>query len=204
MVEQRKRQIRRSSGRFYGFRINCEQVPILPAWAVRWVWDDPRRIPHLLIWKSSRDGEVKEAIHVARFVPRNNLPETDSVRVQRTDGSTVPIYLAWRWQPHGGRSLLLRCWRCQRPRRALYGWRVGDDGRYYVARRADWECRTCAMLRYSSEGGYLRPTGLGRLGRLGVMLRAYGNLPRPESWFPYVFTSIDDPHLDGILRQNRP
>ena len=60
------------------------------------------------------------------------------------------------------------------------------------------------MPRYSFEGGYLHPTGLGRLGRLGVMLRAYGNLPRPESWFPYVFTSIDDPQLDGILRQNRP
>jgi len=47
------------------------------------------------------------------------------------------------------------------------------------------------MLRYSSEGGYLRPTGLGRLGRLGVMLGAYGNLPRPELWLPYVFTSLD-------------
>jgi hypothetical protein len=29
-----------------------------------------------------------------------------------------------------------------------------------------------------------------RLGHLGVMLRAYGNLPRPEPWLPYVFTSI--------------
>ena len=27
--------------------------------------------------------------------------------------------------------------------------------------------------------------------------------PRPEPWFPYVFTSIDDPCLDEILRQNR-
>jgi hypothetical protein len=37
------------------------------------------------------------------------------------------------------------------------------------------------------EGGYLRLTG-----QLGVMLAAYGKLPRPESWFPYVFTSLDD------------
>lgn len=51
---------------------------------------------------------------------------------------------------------------------------------------------------------YLRPTGLGRLGQLGVMLRAYGNLPRPEPWLPYVYTSIDDPRLDEIVRQNRP
>jgi hypothetical protein len=28
--------------------------------------------------------------------------------------------------------------------------------------------------------------------------------PHPEPWFPYVFTSIDDPCLDEILRQNRP
>ncbi len=40
----------------------------------------------------------------------------------------------------------------------------------------------CAVQRYSSEGGYVRPTGLGRLGRRGAMLRAYGNMPRPESW----------------------
>jgi len=32
---------------------------------------------------------------------------------------------------------------------------------------------------------------------------AFGNLPRPELWLPYVFTSIDDPHLDEIVRQNR-
>ena len=32
-----------------------------------------------------------------------------------------------------------------------------------------------------------------------------GNLPRPESWLPYVFSSIDDPRLDEIVvRQNRP
>ena len=28
--------------------------------------------------------------------------------------------------------------------------------------------------------------------------------PRPEPWLPYVFTSIDDPRLDEIVRQNRP
>ena len=66
------------------------------------------------------------------------------------------------------------------PSRALYGAKVGNDGRFYVARRADWECRMCAKLRYSSEGGYLRP---------GKQFRAFGNFPRPELWLPYVFTS---------------
>jgi hypothetical protein len=54
------------------------------------------------------------------------------------------------------------------------------------------------MLRYFSEGGYLRLSGLGRLGRLGVMLRALGNLPRPESWLPYVFTSPEEAAEVGV------
>src|ERR1019366_5925554 len=146
MVEQRKRIRRGWNGRYLGFRINCEQVPMIPAWAVRWVWDDPRRIPYLLVWKGRNDGEVKEAVRVARFVLQTSLPEADSVTIQRTSGSIVPVYLAWRGQPHGGRSLLLRCWRCQKPSRALYGAKVGDDGRYYRAVIADWECRRCCTL----------------------------------------------------------
>jgi len=48
------------------------------------------------------------------------------------------------------------------------------------------------MLRYSSEGGYLRPA-YGRLGQLGTMLRAsWGNLPRPVRWSPFVFTSPEE------------
>jgi len=105
---------------------------MLPAWAVRQVWDDPRRIPYLLIWKHQRDGTNKDAVRIVRQLPRTSLPEADSVEIKRTDGSTVPIYLAWRRQPHGGRSLLLKCWECQRPSRALYGWKVGNDGHICV------------------------------------------------------------------------
>ena len=196
-MEQRKRIRGGWGGRYLGFRINCEQVPILPAWAVRWVWNDPRRIPYMLVWKSRRDSEVKEAVRVARFVPQTNLPESDSVRVQRTDGSTVPVYLAWRWQPNGGRSLLLRCWKCQRPSRALYGAKVGDNGRFYVARRADWECRTCAMLRYSSEGGALLIRG-GLVSRLVGQYFPDVSSPRPEPWLPYIFSSPKDAAAAGI------
>ena len=197
---QRNRQIRRRSGRFYGFRMNCEQVPMLPAWIVRRVWDDPRRIPYLLVWKGRRDGEVKEAVRVARFVPQTGLGEADSLRVKRTDGSTVPVYLAWRRQPHGGCSLLLRCWRCQGLCRALYGAKVGNDGRFYKAVMADWECRRCAELRYSSEGSALVLRG-GPISRLLRHPCPDLSSPRPESWLPYVFTSIDDPRLDEIVRQ---
>src|SRR5260370_18115120 len=54
---------------FHGFRANCEQVPMLPAWAVRWIWDDPRHIPYLLAWKSRRGDKVKEAVPVMPVVP---------------------------------------------------------------------------------------------------------------------------------------
>lgn len=117
-------------------------------------------------------------------------PEAEAVEITWTDGSSVPVYLSWRSQPHGGRSLLLRWWRCQSPRRALYGAKVGDDGRFYVARRADWECRTCCTLRYSSEGGALLIRG-GLVSRLLRQPFPSVSSPRPNVWLPYIFTDID-------------
>ena len=196
MVYAYKRIRRRWNGRYLGFRINCEQVPMLPAWIVQRVWEDPRRIPYLLVWRGRRDGEVKQAVRVARFVPQTRLPEDDSVNVTRTNGDTVPVYLVWRTQPHGGRSLLLRCWQCRRPSRALYGFKVGNDGRFYKAVMADWECRRCAELRYSSEGGALLMRG-GMLSRiLGRPIRSVSS-PRPEPWLPFVFSSLDQA-LDSL------
>jgi hypothetical protein len=192
-----QKRIRRGwGGRFLGFRANCEHVPTLPAGAVRWVWDDPRRIPYLLVWRDRRSGEVKDAVRVARSVPKTRLYEADSIEVQRSDGSIVPVYLAWRRQPKGGRSLLLRCWQCQRPSRALYGYKVGNDGRYIKAVLADWQCRVCAKLSYSSEGRAL-------VCRASIVSRVFGRpvgpvcSPRPDSWLPYMFSSLDEaiPHL---------
>jgi hypothetical protein len=99
--------------------------------------------------------------------------------------------------------LFLLCSYCKTPRRHVYGWEWDSfSGWSNRVRSISWRCRSCARLRYSSEGGYLRPTGFGRLGRVGLMLAAYGKLPRPEAWRPYVFTSIDDPSLEGLLRQS--
>jgi hypothetical protein len=174
--------------RFEGFRLNCEVVPILPASIVRRVLEDPRNIPYLLVWKSRWDGHIGEAVRVARLVPQTKLLESESVEIKRSDGSAVPVYLIWRRQPQGGCSLLLRCWKCRSPRRGLYGARVGDDVRSYGARRADWECRRCAQLRYCSEGGRLLIRG-------SILSRVFGrtvaptSFPRPEPWLPYVFTS---------------
>src|SRR5260370_3912785 len=95
MVEQAKRQIWRKGGRFYGYRINCEQVPMLGACTVRAILDDPRMIPYLVIWKSRKGNEVKQAVRLARSVPRTNLSEVESVDIKWPDGSTVRVYLVW-------------------------------------------------------------------------------------------------------------
>jgi hypothetical protein len=190
MVEQGKHIRRGWNGRYLGFRINREQVPTLPAWAVRRVWDDPRKIPYLFVWKGRSDGVLKEAVRVVRNVPQPNFLEADSVEIKRTDGSTVTVNLVWQGQIHGGRSLLFQCGLCQKPSRALYGAKVGDDGRYYRAVRADWGCRRCAGLRYSSEGGALVMRG-GILSRIFRRPIASVSCPRPDVWHPYVFTDLD-------------
>jgi len=125
----------------------------------------------------------------------------DYVELKRTDESTTTLRIVWRMLPRNrGRGLFLFCPHCETPRRHVYGWEWDSfSGWSNRVRTISWRCRSCARLRYSSEGGYLRPTGLGRLGRLGLMLAAYGSLPRPQSWLPYVFTSIDDPRLDEII-----
>jgi hypothetical protein len=54
---------------------------------------------------------------------------------------------------------------------------------------------------FGKAGSYLRP------GKPQGICESQGfapsKLPRPESWSPYVFTSIDDLRLDEMLRQNR-
>ena len=198
MVEQALTQIRRNGGRFYGFRVNCEQVPMLPASTVRAVLDDPREIPYFMVWKSRVSNEIKQAVRLARSVASSNLSKVESVEIKRPDGNAVAVHLVWRRQPHGGRVLLLKCSRCGKPCRALYGAGVGDDGHVYVVRRADWECRTCCTLRYSSEGGALVMRG----GPISRLLRRFvpdESAPRPESWIPYVFSSPMDSVAAGFV-----
>jgi len=123
------------------------------------------------------------------------------VELKRTDSSTTVLLIVWRMLPrNGGRALFLLCPFCNTPRRHVYGWeRDSVAGWSNGVRQISWRCRSCARLRYSSEGGYLRPA-CGRLGQLGALLRAsWGNLPRPASWLPYVLPSIDDPRLDELL-----
>jgi hypothetical protein len=180
-------------------------MPVLPARLVGNCLNDPRKIPYLLIWQDSRDGQIKEAARLARYVdPNDRCARHNHVELRRTDGSVTILRFIWQMLPSkGGRSLLLVCSYCNAPRRYVYGWEWDSfSGWSNRVRSISWRCRSCARLRYSSEGGYLRPSGLRRLGRLGAMLAGYGNLPRPESWLPYVFTSIDDPQVVELVGQS--
>ena len=124
----------RSEGRFFGRRVNCEQVPVLPAWVVAQVFDDPEETPYLLVWKDSA-GTVQECVHIAahdsavriattelRIWPERDV-ETGEVEIKRDDGTTDIIRTLLRPLPRNGGSVrLLICPDCLTPRRGLYGW----------------------------------------------------------------------------------
>jgi hypothetical protein len=192
---QERKQRHGSNGHFLGYwaRLNCENMPVIPAWLVRRCLDDPRRIPYLLVWKDERHGgEIKEAVRLGRYVdPHDSTATCNHLELKRTDGSVTALRFVWRMLPrNGGRVLLLVCSYCNTPRRHVYGWEWdSSSGWSNIVRTISWRCRSCARLRYSSEGGYLCP---------GIMWRALGNLPRPESWLPLVFTSPEEAAEAGI------
>jgi hypothetical protein len=194
MVEQRK-QGRGSNGHFLGFwaRLNCENMPVIPAWLVRSNLNDPRKIPYLLIWKDERhSGDIMEAVRLAHG------GFSDHVELKRTDGSATVLRIVWRMLPrNGGCALLRACSSCNAPRRHVYGWEWDSfSGWSNRVRSISWRCRSCARLRYSSEGGQLRGSGRGAI---AAFFRAsFGNLPRPESWLPYVFNSPEEAAKLGL------
>lgn len=154
--------------------------------------DDPRGIPYLLIWKDERhDGEIKEAVRLA------DGGFSDLVELKRSDESITVLRIVWRMLPrNGGRALFLLCPTCDTPRRHVYGWEWDSfSGHSNTVRRISWRCRSCALLRYSSEGGHLRG-GRGWLARTTGF--DWGNLPRPERWLPHVFTSPEEAAAAGL------
>lgn len=187
MVNGRTYPRYRCRGRFYGRRVNCERVPMLPASAVREVLDDPRKTPYLLVWKSPWDGEIKEAVRVIGLGPPPYLPAADSMEIKRTDGSVTHIRAVKCSLPrNGGHAVLLACPFCCSLRRDLYGWEPG--GMYDTsAQRCSWQCRRCAGLRYASEGGALVLHSRGRW--FQALETKYGitRSDRPAPWYPYVF-----------------
>jgi hypothetical protein len=190
----------RCRGRFYGRRVNCEGVPALPSRLVGEILTDPRNIPYLLVWKSERDGMIKDAVRVTRLDPPLYPSSADLIEVKRTDGSAIHIRaIKWSQPGNGGYATLLACPFCCSLRRALYGWEPG--GKYTSsAQMCQWQCRRCARLRYASEGEALVLLGRGRWFR--ELEREYGTerSDRPESWYPYVFTSPADAVAAGFAQ----
>ena len=88
---------------------------------------------------------------------------------------------------NGSKVRFVVCPLCQKPRRALYAWRVNRT-RANCVFPTSWECRECTGLRYASEGGALRlrPLPIVLEGRLFVIRE---NSLRPESCWPYVFVN---------------
>ena len=168
-------------------------MPVIPAWLVRSNLNDPRRIPYLLVWKDDdAAAKIKEAVRLARYVELTNSRVTDNyMELKRTDGSLTSFtHRVADASRNGGRALLLVCSYCNTPRRYVYGWEWDSfSGWSNRVRQISWRCRSCVRLRYSSEGGYLRP---------GTMFRAFGNLPRPDMWLPYVFTSVEEAAEAGV------
>jgi hypothetical protein len=184
----------RNEGRFDGPSADCEQVPLLPARAVAWVLDDPRKIPYLLIWKKSEDCTVREVVRVSAYCEPRSQDVASWAEIKRPDGTRDLIRTLLKPLPrNGGKARLLICPHCQIPRRGLYGWEQGGPHTTSV-RRSSWGCRKCSFLRYASEGGALliRPRGM-----LGLVFGT-GYSPRPESWLPYVFTSPKEVAETGL------
>jgi len=160
------------------------------------VLDDPRNIPYLLVWQSER--EIKETVRVSRYSEPGSSDWTGWVEIRRGDGTHTLVQVLERALPrNSGKTPLLLCPECRKPRRALYGWVPG--GRYTTSvYRSPWKCRRCAGLRYASEGRALLIRG-GMLSRLLRLPFPDVPSPRPEPWFPYVFTSPREAAGAGVF-----
>jgi hypothetical protein len=160
-------------GRFDGPRVDCEQVPLLPARAVARALDDPRKIPYLFVWKRPEDSSEREAVRVSAWSELVGWAE-----IKRPDGSRDLIRSLLQPLPrNGGKARLLICPYCKIPRRGLNGWELG--GQYSLSStRSSWGCRRCNLLRYASEGGTLLVRPRGTLGHVFGSVHS----PRPEPW----------------------
>lgn len=191
MVRRGTRVKQRAGGRFFGRRVNCERVPLLPAWVVGEVLDDPKRIPYLLIWKSRSDETLQEAVHI---VPHNVI---GTVQITRQDGTCNFIRTFSRPLRNGGRAQFLICPFCRIPRRGLYGWEPGGPFTCSTV-SSDWGCRACNKLRYASEGGALVIRGRSAISRMFEFTLGSCRPNRPKPWYPEVFASPEEAVKAGV------
>jgi hypothetical protein len=173
---------RDQEGRFFGARVNCEQVPLLPASVVRDVLEDRFGGACMLLWRDPRDGEIKETADIKPVPPPECFSFVEAVEIIRPSMGVTDLHVFRQPLPrNGGNDVLIECPNCYGLRRAPYGW-PADGSRTRSAIRSQWQCRWCAGLRYASEGSVLVVRSRGYLGKiLGV-----GRANRPRSWAPLV------------------
>ena len=174
------------NGRFFGLRIDCERVPMIPAWIVRWVLDDPVDGQYLLVWKNQWSDGIGESVRIKRVAPPACFPDVEAIEIWRSERSITDVHVFRRPLPrNGGNDVFLECPGCRKFRRALYGWAAGGLTTR-SAFKSQWQCRECAGLRYASEGGALviRPRGF--LRRMFGVERA----KRPEPRVPCTIKFI--------------
>jgi len=178
-----------------GPRVNCEPLPCLPAMAVEWVLKDPRQLAYLMVWENEDSNEVILAARVAPYSPPAELGQNFEgyVEIRRHDGTRNYIHTIERLMPrNGGRARLLVCTRCQRPRRTLYPWTLNPARPCAVFIASTWQCRSCARLRYASEGGALVSHSRTDLGRIFEAVVGPSRSPRPERFYPFLFSNPED------------
>jgi hypothetical protein len=149
--------------------------------------DDPRNVPYLMIWMDQDSERILEAVRVAPFTEMDEeIPWARCVEIKRADGETNRVLTIERPLPrNGGKARLVICPRCPRPRRALYPWRL-DPSRRRAVFTSGWQCRSCAQLRYTSEGGALIFRPRKDFGRLIKVVEG-PKKDHLECWYPYVF-----------------
>lgn len=178
-------RLRTGEGRFAGSRLDLESVPRLPAVGVRAALDDPLSRPYLFLWKLEGRpvygvGEIAASVVIRRGGGFHSWPEgptAELFEIAKTgcpDGPFDLLTLFRRLPRGGGAELLVRCAACDLPKRYLFPWER-RAGRCRLSGR--WQCRSCAGLRFASEGQRDR-WGWG--------------YPRQDPWDPYVFSSLED------------
>jgi hypothetical protein len=178
-------QSRSADGHFKGpRRINVESVPRLPIFPVRWMLDDRRRLPYLVLWTSPIDDSFVLALRL------ETLEDGKAVRVSPPAGGFFVVRLVNRSMPRQrGTALLFKCPWCGHPRRHLYRrTRVQDK---LVAYQGPL-CRACAGLRWASHGAYQSVVRRAFLSALGFESGTRAPYPR-HPWDPA--RAVSDPRI---------
>ena len=133
--------MQRREGRFFGLRVDCERVPLLPVVIIRSIVDGSYGTPYLLTWLNPWDRTVEEVAEASRVAPPSCFPDVEAVEIRRSHESTCDLHIFRRMLPrNGGSDMFLECPGCLTLRRGLYGWTAGGPTTR-SAYRSQCQCR---------------------------------------------------------------